>query len=66
MDEDISIEDLIAGRKSGESHRSFRQWLEAKREGRELTLNELTANEEKRQGRSEGQQAQTPEAWSPE
>ena len=55
LDEDISIEDLIAGRKSGESHRSFRQWLEAKREGRELTLNELTANEEKRQGRSEGQ-----------
>ena len=55
LDEDISIEGLLAGRKSGESHRSFQQWLEAKREGRELTLNELTANEEKRQGRSEGQ-----------
>ena len=55
LDEDISIEGLLAGRKSGESHRSFQQWLEAKREGRELTLTELTANEEKRQGRSEGQ-----------
>ena len=42
LDEDISIEGLLAGRKSGESHRSFRQWLEAKREGRGLTLNELT------------------------
>ena len=55
LDEDISIEGLLAGRKSRESHRSFRQWLEAKREGRELTLNELTANEEKRQGRSDDQ-----------
>ena len=55
LDEDISIEGLLAGRKSGESHRSFQQWLEAKRAGRELTLNELTAYEQKRQQRPEAQ-----------
>ena len=48
LDEDISIEGLLAGRKSGEGHRSFQQWLEARREGRGLTLCELTAYEEKR------------------
>ena len=46
LDEDISVENLLAGRKSGESHRSFRQWLEAKREGLGLALYELTAHEE--------------------
>ena len=46
LDEDISVEMLLVGRKSGESHRSFQQWLEAKRAGRGLTLNELTAHEE--------------------
>ena len=40
---------LLTGRKSDESHRSFQQWLEAKREGRGVTLYELTAHEEKRQ-----------------
>ena len=45
LDEDISVENLLAGRKSGESHRSFKQWLEAKREGRRLELHELTAHE---------------------
>ena len=30
LDEDISVENLLAGRKSGESQRSFKQWLEAK------------------------------------
>ena len=44
LDEDISVEGLLAGRKSGESQQSFRQWLEARREGRGLTLYELTAN----------------------
>ena len=44
LDEDISVEGLLAGRKSGESQRSFRQWLEARREGRGLTLYELSAN----------------------
>ena len=46
LDEDISVEGLLAGRKSGESHRSFQQWLEAKREGRGLTLYELTAHDQ--------------------
>ena len=45
LDEDISVEMLLAGRKSGESRRSFKQWLEAKQAGRGLTLYELTAHE---------------------
>ena len=28
LDEDISVEDLLAGRPSGESQRSFKRWLE--------------------------------------
>jgi hypothetical protein len=55
LDEDISIEGLLAGQKSGESHRSFQQWLEAKKARRGLTLNELTDYEEKRQRGSDGQ-----------
>jgi hypothetical protein len=31
LDEDISIEGLLEGRRSGESERSFRRWLEARR-----------------------------------
>lgn len=31
LDEDISIEGLLAGRRSGESDRSFRRWLERRR-----------------------------------
>ena len=54
LDEDISVESLLAGRKSGESHRSFKQWIEAKREGRGLTLNELTAQGKERQRESDG------------
>ena len=45
LDEDISVENLLAGRKSGESQRSFKQWLEAKGEGRGLAIYELTAYE---------------------
>ena len=55
LDEDISIEDLLAGRKSGESRRSLQQWLDAKKEGRGLTLCELTAYNEEQQRRSDGQ-----------
>ena len=54
LDEDISVEMLLAGRKSGESRRSFKQWLEAKQAGRGLTLYELTAHEEARQRPSDG------------
>ncbi len=41
LDEDISVEDLLAGRPSGESPRSFQRWLKAKRAGRPLTLDAL-------------------------
>lgn len=30
LDEDISVEDLILGKPSGESQKSFKQWLEAR------------------------------------
>lgn len=30
LDEDVSIEGLLAGRKSAESERSFRRWLEGR------------------------------------
>ena len=46
LDEDISVEMLLAGRKSGESRRSFKQWLEAKQASRGLTLYELTAHDQ--------------------
>lgn len=38
LDEDLSIEGLIAGRPSGESQRSFKRWLAAKRAGRSTAL----------------------------
>ena len=55
LDEDISVEGLLAGRKSGESHRSFQQWIEAKRAGRGLTLYELTDHEKERRPSTDGQ-----------
>ena len=41
LDEDLSIEGLLAGRRSGESRKSFNRWLEAKRAGRSVELHEL-------------------------
>ena len=41
LDEDLSVEGLIAGRPSGESQRSFKRWLEAKRAGHSITLYDL-------------------------
>ena len=41
LDEDLSVEGLLAGRPSGESQESFKRWLEAKQAGRGLTLYEL-------------------------
>ena len=41
LDEDLSVEGLLAGRPSGESQRSFKRWLEAKSAGSDLTLPEL-------------------------
>ena len=46
LDEDISVEGLLAGRKSGESRASFKRWLEAKRAGRGLTLSDLKNHEQ--------------------
>ena len=47
LDEDLSVEGLIAGRPSGESQRSFKRWLEAKRAGRSVLLSDLAAAERK-------------------
>ena len=33
LDEDVSVEGLLAGRPSGESQQSLRQWLQAKQAG---------------------------------
>ncbi len=41
LDEDISIEALIAGRGSTESQASFQRWLEAKSSGKPQTLDAL-------------------------
>ena len=41
LDEDLSVEGLITGRRSGESQRSFERWLEAKRGGRSVLLYDL-------------------------
>ena len=49
LDEDISVEMLLGGWPSGESQRSLKQWLAAKREGRGLTIYELNAYEKERQ-----------------
>ena len=41
LDEDIKVSHLLEGRKSGESPKSFKRWLEAKKAGRPLTLDAL-------------------------
>ncbi len=41
LDEDISVEGLIAGWPSRETEASFNRWLEAKQAGRPLELYEL-------------------------
>ena len=46
LDEDLSVEGLIAGRPSGESQRSFKRWLEAKRAGRSVLVSDLIAAEQ--------------------
>ena len=42
LDEDLSVEGLIADRPSAESQRSFKRWLEAKQAGRSVLLHDLT------------------------
>ena len=41
LDEDLSIEGLLGGWPSGESHRSFKRWLEAKQAGLPVTIHEI-------------------------
>lgn len=41
LDEDISVEGLLEGRRSQESPASLNRWLEARRAGRGVTLSEL-------------------------
>ena len=41
LDEDLSIEGFLAGRKSGESPRSFKRWLEAKQAGLPVNIYEI-------------------------
>ena len=41
LDEDLSIEGFLAGRKSGESPRAFKRWLEAKRAGLPVNIYEI-------------------------
>ncbi len=43
LDEDVSVEGLLAGRPSGESQKSLKRWIEAKRAGRGVTLYDLRA-----------------------
>ena len=45
LDEDISVEGLLAGRRSGERPRTLQRWLDAKQDGRGLTWYELRAAE---------------------
>ena len=41
LDEDISVEMLLTGQKSGESPRSFQRWLEAKQAGLPVNIYEI-------------------------
>ena len=41
LDEDLSIVGFLAGRKSGESPRSFKLWLEAKKANLPVTIHEI-------------------------
>ena len=50
LDEDLSVEGLIAGRPSQESQRSFKRWLEAKRAGRSVLLCDLTTADRESDG----------------
>ena len=41
LDEDLSIEGLLAGRKSGEGRKSLERWLEARKAGNSVELRDL-------------------------
>ena len=42
LDEDISVEMLLTGQKSGESQTSFKRWLEARRAGLPVNIHEIS------------------------
>ena len=42
LDEDLTIKGLIAGKRSGESARSFERWLAAKRAGQPVAIHDIT------------------------
>ena len=48
LDEDLSVEGLLAGWPSGESRRSLQLWLEAKKEGRSVELHDILRYERER------------------
>ena len=41
LDEDLSVEMLLTGQKSGESRGSYKRWLKAKRAGLPVTIHEI-------------------------
>ena len=41
LDEDLSVEMLLTGQRSGESQRSFKRWLKAKQAGLPVTIHEI-------------------------
>ena len=43
VDEDVSVDNLLSGQPSGESAASFQRWLEARRKGKAVTLDQLRA-----------------------
>ena len=64
LDEDVSVEGLLAGRPSNESQKSLQRWLEAKQAGRGVTLDEPAGW---RRRRATGQlmtgKMQAPDGW---
>ena len=41
LDEDLSVEMLLTGQRSGESQKSFKRWLKAKQTGLPVTIHEI-------------------------
>lgn len=41
LDEDLSVEGIVAGRRSGESQKSFKRWLRYYRQGKQVPVLEL-------------------------
>ena len=44
LDEDLSVEMLMAGIRSGESPSSFQRWLKARRAGLPVTIHEIASS----------------------